>query len=237
LHKFAKEEICFTSDTHAYHKNICKGVSSWKDGYRDFCTIDEMTDHMADNINAVVSPDMTLVHCGDWSFGGYANIKKFRDKINCKKIYLILGNHDENIEVDKHNELRKLFYRVDHYREFAVEGQMVVCCHYPMRSWHDIQRNTWMLYGHVHGSLHDDVTALSIDVGMDTEWRQLMDRMSMTTNFNRTYYIDRADSFRKMIITDMGAIIHKRFHPYTMSELGQIMSYKLQFRQGVDHHG
>lgn len=234
MHKFAKEEICFTSDTHAYHKNICKGVSSWSDGYRDFSTIEEMTDHIADNINAVVKPDMTLVHCGDWSFGGYANIKKFRDKINCKKIYLTLGNHDENIAIDKNDELRKLFYRVDHYREFAVEGQMVVCCHYPMRSWHDIQRHSWMLWGHCHGSLYDDRTALSIDVGMDTEWVKCEEDFAMTTNFNKSFYFENDE--RLVSECNFDEVIHKRFHPYTMAELKTIMDYKMQFRRGVDHH-
>jgi calcineurin-like phosphoesterase family protein len=194
-----------------------------------------MTDHIADNINAVVKPDMTLVHCGDWSFGGYTNIKKFRDKINCKRIYLILGNHDEHIQADKNNELRKLFYRVDHYREFNVDGQIICCDHYPMRSWNHMNKDSWMLHGHTHGSLVDDHTVLSIDIGMDTAWVMTNDEMYMTTNFHKHFYYDE-NHCRQLRSIDLIPNVHSRFHPYTMAELNAIMSYKLQFRRGVDHH-
>ncbi len=71
---FSKEQVFLTSDTHAWHKNIAKGTSTWKTGHRDFIDQDEMTEVIIDNINKIVKPSDCLIHHGDWSFGGADNI-------------------------------------------------------------------------------------------------------------------------------------------------------------------
>jgi len=104
-----KHRVFFTSDTHFGHKNICRGVSEWDasrgwdslDRRRDFDTLDQMNDAIVNNINAVVGQDDTLVHLGDWSFGGYENIAKFRSRLFVKNIILVYGNHDHHIKNDK----------------------------------------------------------------------------------------------------------------------------------------
>ena len=96
--------IWFTSDTHGYHTNITKGVSTWDDkgiSCRDFQTMEEMTDAVIDSINRYVMEDDTLYHLGDWSFGGIENIWNFRKRIKCKNVHLILGNHDDHIKKNK----------------------------------------------------------------------------------------------------------------------------------------
>jgi calcineurin-like phosphoesterase family protein len=101
--------IFFTSDTHAYHRNIAgPKVSQWKSGYRDFNDEYEMTAEIIKQINNTVDKDDTLYHLGDWSFGGIDEIWEFRKQINCKNIHLILGNHDHHIENNK--ELPNLIY-------------------------------------------------------------------------------------------------------------------------------
>ena len=101
-------DVWFTSDTHFSHKNIVKGQSNWHEkdeqgniisysqGCRDFDTVEEMDNHLVDQINKYVREDDVLIHCGDWSFGGRENIAKFFDQINCGSIYHIEGNHDHN---------------------------------------------------------------------------------------------------------------------------------------------
>jgi calcineurin-like phosphoesterase family protein len=91
--------IFFTSDTHYGHRNIVRGVSNWenKDGCRDFDTLEEHNETIITNLNEVVGQDDTLYHLGDWSFGGIQNIWNFRQRINCRNIHLILGNHDHHI--------------------------------------------------------------------------------------------------------------------------------------------
>lgn len=96
--------IFFTSDLHAYHKNICRGTSNWgeKDiNCRDFDTIEEMNAAIIESINSRVGKDDTLYHLGDWSFGGWENIWNFRKQIICENIIQINGNHDEHIQKNK----------------------------------------------------------------------------------------------------------------------------------------
>lgn len=96
--------IWFTSDTHYNHKNICRGISDWTDKEtkaRDFQTLERMNWGILQKINTLVMPDDILYHLGDWSFGGIESIWQFRQRINCKTIHLITGNHDEHIKKNK----------------------------------------------------------------------------------------------------------------------------------------
>ena len=43
----------------------------------------------------------------------------------------------------------------------------LVLFHYPMKVWNAQHYGTFHLFGHVHGTLEDDVTVLSLDVGVD----------------------------------------------------------------------
>lgn len=109
IKKDENKNIWVTSDTHYGHKNICRGVTEWRTvdnkipitQTRDFPTIDKMNDTIVKNINSVVNQNDILIHGGDWSFGGIENIWNFYNRLNCKNIYLILGNHDHHIERDK----------------------------------------------------------------------------------------------------------------------------------------
>jgi calcineurin-like phosphoesterase family protein len=103
------QKLWFTSDTHYGHTNICRGVSNWKDfngnvpikQTRDFKTLNHMNDVIVESINSVVGENDILFHLGDWSFGGFENIAEFRNRIVCKNIHLVLGNHDHHIESNK----------------------------------------------------------------------------------------------------------------------------------------
>ena len=83
------KNIWFTSDTHYGHKNIVRGTTSWEKNEggqktRDFDTLEEHNAALVKSINSVVKQDDELWHLGDWSFGGHANIKVFRDQLHCK---------------------------------------------------------------------------------------------------------------------------------------------------------
>jgi calcineurin-like phosphoesterase family protein len=95
-------QIYFTSDTHFGHGNIAgKNTSKWKEGYRDYNSVEEMNQDMVKAINKSVKEDDILYHIGDWSFGGIENIWRFRKQLRCQNIHLILGNHDHHIEENK----------------------------------------------------------------------------------------------------------------------------------------
>ena len=173
------QRVWFTSDTHYNHKNICRGTSNWVECSKtsDFDEIEQMNEVIIDNINYSVREDDILFHLGDWSFGGYENIEGFRQKIICKNIHLLLGNHDHHIENDK-GSIQRLFKSVNSYLRLELNilkpenketiRKTFVLCHYPIASWHDMNRGVIQLHGHVHLppdlKLHE---GKAMDVGMD----------------------------------------------------------------------
>jgi calcineurin-like phosphoesterase family protein len=150
-------KVWITSDTHYGHKNICRGVTSWRlpDGRipiektRDFDTIEQMNEAIVDGINSVVGQDDILIHLGDFSFGGFENIQKFRDRILCKEIHLVLGNHDTSIENNKGN-VQELFTSVNHYTRLLYKNKTFVLFHFPISSWDSLNKGHIHLHGHVH---------------------------------------------------------------------------------------
>ena len=98
--------VWVTSDPHYNHKNICRSVTNWRtqDGdvptynTRDFQSIDQMNDALVNNINFKVGQNDTLIILGDIAFGGFESIGKFLDRLVCKNIHLVLGNHDHHIK-------------------------------------------------------------------------------------------------------------------------------------------
>jgi len=162
------------SDTHAFHKNICKGLTNWEAGstVRDYDCETKMTEDMAAVINKCVLPEHYLIHLGDWSFGGFDKIERFRKMLNCKNIYLICGNHDHHIESDR-DACRSLFNQV-----FGIPGVSMlvdvrvgqhkyVCGHYKMAVWDKSHKGVRNLWGHSHGSMPIDRNLLSFDCGWD----------------------------------------------------------------------
>jgi calcineurin-like phosphoesterase family protein len=150
----------FIADTHFGHRNIV--------GYcqRPFQTTEEMDSTIIDNINATVKPKDTLYFLGDFCHRG-GDPKKYRKKINCEDIHIILGNHDNEAKFSK-----KDFSSIGLMKEIIHCNKRIVLFHYPMRAWNKSYRNSWMLYGHVHGRLHteDDVLGrYTLDVGVDNK--------------------------------------------------------------------
>jgi calcineurin-like phosphoesterase family protein len=149
--------VFITSDTHYAHKNICRGVTDWRtqDGEipvgstRDFETIEQMNNRLVNAINNVVGQDDTLIMLGDVSFGGFENIGIFLDRLICKNIHLILGNHDHHIENNREN-IQSRFLSVQHYLEVNINDKNFVLCHYPLQSWNGLNKGVIHLHGHVH---------------------------------------------------------------------------------------
>lgn len=168
------QRLFFTSDTHYYHSNICEGVSNWSDKSktRPYKTIDEMNSIIVNNINSVVGEDDILFHTGDWSFGGMERIGEFRNRILCKNIHLVLGNHDHHIERNK-GETRSLFSSVSHYQRLNVHKENgdkfhFILMHFPIASWDGMSDGVMHLHGHVHLPPHLRIAdGRAMDVGMD----------------------------------------------------------------------
>lgn len=175
------QNLFFTSDTHYGHTNICRATTRWTDAdnvTRDFKSLEHMNDTIVNNINEVVGENDILIHLGDFSFGGFDNISEFRNRIICKNIHLVLGNHDHHIERNKDN-IQRLFTSVNHYINLDLrrpspfkKGEMdkfkFILMHFPIASWDGMNDGVMHLHGHVHLPPHQRIAdGRAMDVGVD----------------------------------------------------------------------
>ena len=167
--------VWITSDTHFSHKNIVCGVTNWRlpngevpvEQTRDFATIEKMNTAIVNNINEVVGQDDILIHLGDWSFGGFEQIREFWDRLVCKNIHLILGNHDHHIENNR-DGIQDLFQSISHYNTLEVGGNKFRLMHYPISSWDGLNKGVMHLHGHCHLPTSKRFgVGKRMDVGMD----------------------------------------------------------------------
>jgi calcineurin-like phosphoesterase family protein len=169
----------FTADTHFGHGNIIKYCNRpfLTDAERDEVrrdprgplrlspeTVDRHDAALLDAINSRVAEDDTLWILGDFCWGKLPEAKAYRDRIRCRNVHLVWGNHD-------HRSIRLAFAEAIEQGMIEVEGQSIWLNHYPMRSWDGSFHGSWQLYGHVHGRLtkqdESDGGTLTKDVGVD----------------------------------------------------------------------
>ena len=159
--------IWFSSDWHFGHKNIAgPKISKWKSGYRDFESVPEMNDTIINTINKYVKEDDTIYFLGDFAFADPKKIKQFRERINCKTIHFLYGNHDEDIIADEN--LQSLFTTTKDVAFKNFNSQNFFMSHYAHRVWPGSHRGAIHLYGHSHNSIPD--FGKSMDVGIDVAY-------------------------------------------------------------------
>jgi calcineurin-like phosphoesterase family protein len=168
--------VWITSDTHYNHLNICRGTTAWrnKDGniplkaVRDFNTVEAMNDNIVNGINAVVGQDDILILCGDVAFRGVDSVIKFLDRLVCKNLYLVFGNHDEKI-LDNEEEVRSRFIECyGSYLNLKMGHHRFIISHYPIASWHGLNKGWMHLFGHVHLPTHlRFAPGRAMDIGYD----------------------------------------------------------------------
>jgi calcineurin-like phosphoesterase family protein len=141
------------SDTHFGHAAIIRMCQ------RPFADVREMDGMMIANWNAVVRPDDTVIHLGDFAHRYDATkLPKLFASMNGHK-HLIKGNHDDAATLALPWEsVRDIAY-------LSIDSQNVVLCHYALRTWPRIRKGALMLYGHSHGRLPGNVQ--SCDIGVD----------------------------------------------------------------------
>ena len=193
LNQTPSQKVYLFSDPHYSHVNICGGTTKWvefptpykeweqKDekglikfcldnGVRPFSSLSKMNDTIVNNINSVVRENDIVICLGDWAFGEQENIRIFRNRIVCKNVHLVYGNHDKHIEEYK-NGYQSLFSSVGYYKEIYIDGNMVCLFHYKQQIWNKSHREAYHLYGHSHASAEHIETGRSMDVGIDNAYR------------------------------------------------------------------
>lgn len=152
--------IWFTSDWHVSHFNIISYAN------RPFSSVREMNRVIIENCNALVREKDILFFLGDISMKKRV-VEKTLDKINCKQIHFIYGNHDKPARkiIAAH---KKVVWAGD-LKSVPIQtsaGKIhVALCHYPMLSWDKKAHGSIMLHGHCHAAIPD--RPKSLDVGVD----------------------------------------------------------------------
>ncbi len=151
--------LFFTADTHFGDAHILRHRRA------QFGTVEAHDAALIAGWNAVVGPDDTIWHLGDFAAGA--------SREHCRCVFaqlhgtkrLIRGNHDSNRVLD----LPWAEPPVENARLSAPDATgrvwRLYLSHYAHRAWPGLWRETRHLYGHSHGWLPD--TSRSCDVGVD----------------------------------------------------------------------
>lgn len=152
------------------------------------CDWERHEKEVVNGINRVIDSKKTLYILGDiGSSKDYQGLKSFLEQLNTKRIFLLLGNHD--------NE--QFFYRL--YKENVILGfdkmyslkynkVHFILCHYPLFEWEQFFNNSIHLYGHVHNNV--TIGWRSLDVGIDNigytpiSVTEVLERMNNISNVN-----------------------------------------------------
>ena len=177
----------FTGDTHYYHPNIIlycnrpyvrEGDTEiqdnrvrWKNKLTARLRATEMTEDQIREHNTLVKPEDIVWHLGDFTFGGTPEVIRLLRRLNGNYKFT-WGNHDKPLKdfstiIDHYSDLKSRVEFLGNMAEVEIEGQSIVLNHYAMRVWNKSHRGNWHLYGHSHGTLPDDPTSMSFDVGAD----------------------------------------------------------------------
>ena len=177
----SKTNVFFISDLHLFHDNICKGSSKWGSDsekfLRPFNNGSEMAEKILKNINDTVKPEDHLFLLGDISFNKLRTVE-ILDQIKCKNIYLVLGNHDKDIETNK-TVYKSYFKCIADRIELEITTSKTtttkyILDHYPIFSWKGLNRGVILLHGHIHSPLQywEDYPDLNwgkhLDVGCES---------------------------------------------------------------------
>ena len=197
-------QVWFTADLHLGHANIIKyclrpflSPEERERAVRDprgrWHVADETVrrhdDALLEAINAQVGEDDTLWILGDFCFNRLEEARPYRERIRCRAVHLVWGNHD-------HRSIGPLFGQAIEQGMVHVEGQDIWLNHYPMRSWDRSFHGSWQLYGHVHGRLAREDEArpdlLTRDVGVDA-----CDYRPLSFEELRAYMAPRVGAFQR----------------------------------------
>lgn len=179
-----KEKIMFwfTSDEHYGHENVI--------GFQDrpFGSIEEMDKGLIKNFNSLVEPQDVTIHAGDfcWLNNKEKVQSQYISKLNGTHI-LLVGSHDH-----WQSNSAKYIWRK------RIDGQLVVVCHYCMRTWESSHYGAWQLFGHSHGRLVTQ--SKQHDIGVDNNnyypvsFDQIKEIMETKPDNPGRYYNDNTEN-------------------------------------------
>ena len=159
--------IYVTSDLHLNHYNILKleNFNLERSGLGYIKTLEQYNDMIISHINAKVLSTDTLYILGDVGFGPCSEIKKLLDKIVCRNLYMIFGNHDKyGVTQAKIIGFKDAFYEPYYLQE--SKGKIALS-HFPA---YEALNNPYVAYnfhGHLHGSKLDNDKCINFNIAMN----------------------------------------------------------------------
>jgi calcineurin-like phosphoesterase family protein len=133
------------SDTHFGHANIL----DYEPSRRAWCTDIESHDRaIIEAWRAVVQPDDTVIHCGDFALSNRARIAEIVRQLP-GRITLVLGNHDRSATAMRECGIDNVVSGIL-IGSFATGP--IIARHAPSSFTHDdLSTDAWLLHGHMHG--------------------------------------------------------------------------------------
>lgn len=168
----------FTSDTHFHHRNMVvlaphrreflspedrerwaalRGTPDRRSFRVPNDAVGRMDEAILASINAVVGEDDTLYHLGDFCAWGddhawyRSTARSFRDRIRCRDVRLVAGNHDLR-DAAGVPLIADLFASWMEQGVVGADGHRFFLNHYPLLSWEGCFRGVAHLHGHVHAA-------------------------------------------------------------------------------------
>lgn len=138
-------------------------------------TVEDHDQLLIDNINEDVGRSDRLMILGDFC-GPKASAEKWRQKIVCRNIWIILGNHDKRGKMERafgNGRVRDTMLLKLGTQE---DRRLVWCSHYPHCHWPHSHYGSYHIYGHTHSQKEDELNHMmpdrrSMDVGVDNIWQ------------------------------------------------------------------
>lgn len=163
--KNGKPDILFTSDLHFNHEKVIEYSK------RPFASLHDMTEALIHKWNFIVDRGDVIYVLGDFALTNNTTdkgmVEDILSRLNGNK-HLITGNHDRKAVTEATGWSWAGNYKSIKVKDSDCHGgnQKIVLFHYAIRSWQNIGRGAWHLYGHSHGNLPKAI-GKSLDVGVD----------------------------------------------------------------------
>ena len=146
----------FIADCHFFHDKLNTVMDR-----RGFADAEELNAYMLEKWNARVRSTDDVFILGDLSVGNAEQTNELLSKLK-GKLYLVEGNHDRFTKNKKYDASR--FEWIRPYAELRDHKRKLILCHYPIVNYNrqyrlgdDGKPTTYMLYGHVHDTLDEQL--------------------------------------------------------------------------------
>lgn len=160
----------YISDLHFFHESLNTQMDC-----RGFKDVAQMNAYMIKQWNSRVRTRDEVVILGDFSVGKAEQTNEILNQLN-GRLYMIKGNHDRYLKESEFNKER--FVWIKPYAEMHDNRRKVVLSHYPIFCYNgQYRRNkkgeplTYMLYGHVHDTLDEQLVRQFCQITRQTKNR------------------------------------------------------------------